>query len=813
LIQIFKMIRAGFFHLLLFTLLLSSCKVIKPNKPYLAKSSKVEIIGNQFSKAEKEALKSRLFSQQDDSTKVSSKEVLFIPYLTNPVIAYDSVYAKQSAKNMEASMRHIGYYKAQVKDTAIIKGKKVQLKFTVLPGPPTLIDTFSYKLRIPELQSIAENNKSQSFILKNTPVTKTAIVSEIARLVDSFRNNGYYRFTASELKMRGDSSIAALTTLSDDPFEQLELLSQAQKQRDSPTIKLALVIIKPEDTTKLSKFYINKIFVISDYRQGDNVANLSRFNQDQRKNLLHLYHLNIFHTALLEKNITLKSGEVYKQSEYNRTLYNLNNLGVWQNINIRLLENFDEANKLDIIVELLPSKKLTFENSIDVSYSAAGNNNNVAAGNLFGTSINASIINKNFAKEAIKMSHNFRFGIEFNNKSRTNTSNTINSNEASYTNGLSVGRKLMPKFLDFPQLLIDNVFKTKKNKEPFIEKSETFINTNFAYTNRFELFNLQTVGLSYGYKTKWRKDRIFSFKLLNAEFNKLYNATDSFNNILIANPFLTYSYNTSFVLGMGASYLSTYSNNNLPNSATKIRTFKLNLEESGLTWGLLPIINDFKRSYVKLDLEYKSTVSYKNNTSLTYRFFSGIGVPLANDDGLPFFKQFVAGGSNSMRGWPIRGIGRGGQKLAPFISTGTTFNDRTGDIQLETNLEYRHPITRLVNDFITLKGAAFIDVGNIWNMKTVNVGLPDDKTKFNFSNLYKQMGVSAGYGFRIDFTYLVLRTDFGFRFKRPETSDFNAGWKKPDLSFADVFQKIISRKYREWRYDNFNFSIGINYPF
>ncbi len=799
--------RLGFLNIVFSVLILSSCKVILPTKPYLAKSSKIEIIGSKFTKNEEEALKSRLLSQQDDSTKVVVKEYFFfIHKLVNPTV-YDTFYSHTSSRNMEASMRHLGYYKSIVKDTAFFKGKKVQIRYTVTPGPPTLIDTFSYKLRIPELQKIAESSKKESFIIKNTAVTKAAVLSEVGRLVDSFRNNGYYKLTAAELKMRGDSTIAALTTISDDPFEQLELLNEAQKKQDSPTIKLALVIIKPEDTTKLNKYFINKIYVISDFRQGDNVADVSKFYTTATKGFTHYYHFNRFRTALIERNITMHTGDVYKQDEFFNTLNNLSRLGVWQNINIRIVENFDEENKIDLIIELLPARKLSFVNSFDISYSAAGAGNNVAAGNLFGTSLNLSLENKNFAKEAIKMTHNIRFGIEFNNKSRTNSTNLINSNELSYGNNVIVPRKLIP--LDIPNLFRKYILgQTHKD-----EKTETFINSNFSYTNRLKLFNLQTVSLNYGYSSKWRKNRLFSFKLLNAEFSNLYNQSDSFSNLIDNNPFLRYSYNTAFVIGMGANYSSVFRNPRHIRSLSKERTVKLNFEESGLTWGAIPIVERYKKRFMKFDFEYKYAINYKNKTSLNYRFFAGIGIPILKDSALPFFKQFSGGGSNSMRGWPIRGIGRGGQKLAPFNTTGNTFNDRTGDIQIEGNIEFRHMITKLYSDVITLKGAAFLDVGNVWNAKDSKIAGVSDNTSFKPENFIRQLGASVGYGLRFDFTYLVLRTDFGFRIKRPETSDVNYGFKLPDLSFADFFQKMISKNYREWRYENFNFSIGINYPF
>ena len=171
----------------------------------------------------------------------------------------------------------------------------------------------------------------------------------------------------------------------------------------------------------------------------------------------------------------------------------------------------------------------------------------------------------------------------------------------------------------------------------------------------------------------------------------------------------------------------------------------------------------------------------------------------------------MGGGSNSMRGWPVRGIGLGGQKLTPLPEN--NFNDRTGDIQFETNVELRHNLTQKIADLLTIKGAAFIDVGNIWNAKSPTLINADASTQFKPKNFVKQVGVSAGYGFRFDISYLIIRTDFSFRFKRPETSDLNNGWKLPDIGFDDAFKKIFSREFRQWRYENFNFTLGINYPF
>jgi outer membrane protein insertion porin family len=789
-----------FTNIIFLLLFAASCTIIRnkpPGKPYLVKNLPIELIGGQFNKTEKEAVKTRLLNQLDDSAKVNIVDKFLFFHIIKRPIAFDTAYTHMSAANMQASMYHLGYYNAKVKDTAFIKNGEVKVQYTVTAGKPTLIDTVSYRLKTQELQEIALSSLNKAYLLKNEAVTKTAVQAEINRLVDSFRNNGYYKFTATELKVRGDSSIEALTNISDDPFEQLQSLNEAQRKRDSPTVKLAIVINKPEDSTKLYKYSINKIYVLSDYRPDDVLADTTNLYEIKTKHFIHRYHKRIFSDALLERNITIHTGDVYKQDEYYKTINNLTKLGVWQSININVLENLDEVNKIDLIIELLPGKKFSNENALEGSYAVNRGGTNPLGGNLFGISLNLSLLNKNLNKEAIRMTHNLRGTIEFNSRKDTTNNNIINSNELSYSNNIVIPRLIFPY--------------QKQVAKQKVKAGETFLSSNFAYSNRLGLFSLFSINLNYGYTFTNKKDNRFIFKPLFIEYSNLFNESDTFNRILIAQPFLRYSYNKSFVLGMAAGYSSTHLSLRHPTSKFKDWSFKFNIEESGLTWGLIPTFSKIEtiKRYIKLDAEFKKNVTYKKS-ALALRSFIGVGAPLFDAPSLPFFKQFFGGGSNSMRGWPIRGIGKGGQQLLPFGSS--TFNDRTGDMQLELNGEYRHDIIPLFS-WLKLKGAFFVDAGNIWDTKKSTLAGATNESVFEFKNLYKQMGLAAGYGFRFDASYAVIRLDFGFRFKRPETSDVNNGWKAPDISFDDGFQKLFSGKYKSWRYENFNFSLGINYPF
>ncbi|MGF2412081.1 MAG: BamA/TamA family outer membrane protein, partial [Ferruginibacter sp.] len=365
---------------------------------------------------------------------------------------------------------------------------------------------------------------------------------------------------------------------------------------------------------------------------------------------------------------------------------------------------------------------------------------------------------------------------------------------------------------------------TSFNRDKHVVSPETFINVNASLINRINLFNLQSTNLGIGYSWRNNKNGQFVYKPFNIEFTRLYNETDSFTKTLESNPFLRYSFNTALVAGSSIGYSYTKVNKKHTN---RQHSLKANIEESGfplvplfIPLRKLNILNTYLRQYLKTDVEYIHTRT-KTKSAFVFRVFSGVGIASKKDTTLPFFKQYFGGGSNSMRGWPVRGIGRGSQPLAPY---GTNkFNDRTGDIQLESNIEYRYNIAQLIPNTMTLKGALFLDFGNVWNLRNSKPGGGTDSAQFQLKNIWKEMGMNAGTGFRLDFNYFVVRFDFGFRFKRPELSYINDGWKIPALSFNDVLKKIFTKgnvvngvnneEYRKWRYENFNFTIGINYPF
>jgi outer membrane protein insertion porin family len=784
-----------------FGIWLTACTIprkYQKGKPFVAKNN-IEVKKGNFTNDERNALKQRLNAQLDDSSRVKIKDALFFLHFIDKPPVYDSNSAAASAKNMKSSMIHLGYYGASAMfdiDT-IKKGKtpQIHVQYKIKAGKPTLIDTVAYFLRKPNLQQLTLQHSDKSLLKKMKPVTKATVLGEVNRLVELYRNNGYYKFTADELKVRGDTTIEALTTIAETFEEQLELIAKAQAQRDSPKIKLAIVLNANADSSKTRAYYINNIYILPDFQPGDSLNNPT-LTESVSENFIIRYHQKLFKTNFITQNMFLKKGDLYRQDDYYKSLNSFSKMGIWQNANIQIVELKDSSNKIDLVVQLIPGYKYSFEASIEASYSANSNTNNVTtvnAGNLLGLGIGATIVDKNFKKEGIKLSVGLRAGLELNLKPSTNNSSIINSNEISPTASLSI-----PKFIS-PFKIIESLNKNNK-----WQNKESFASINLSYINRINLFNLQSIGISAGIAFNNAHNDRWVIKLPSIEFVRLYNESQDFKNTLAANPFLRYSFNTSLVAGFGVNFSSNRINKLRPN---KQHTLKANLDFSGI-----PISKKYIRNFIKGDVEYVHSIS-KLKSAIVYRAFLGIGVPISRKDStLPFFKQYFAGGANSMRGWPVRGIGRGSQPLTPY-SQNNTFNDRTGDMQLEANFEYRFDIAQIIPNTLILKGVLFADAGNVWNLKNTKTNGTTDSAQFKFKNIGRDIGIAAGTGFRLDFNYVVLRFDLGFRFKRPELAYINNGWKSPAIGFDDAFGKLFKREFKQWRYENMNFTIGISYPF
>jgi outer membrane protein insertion porin family len=165
-------------------------------------------------------------------------------------------------------------------------------------------------------------------------------------------------------------------------------------------------------------------------------------------------------------------------------------------------------------------------------------------------------------------------------------------------------------------------------------------------------------------------------------------------------------------------------------------------------------------------------------------------MPYDNSSQLPFSKQYIIGGANSIRGFPVYSLGPG--SYLPTANDIKYFQTIGGDYKLLANTELRFPIVG------QLAGAVFVDAGNIWTKDTLLFGPKAQLTKA----FYKDIAVAAGFGVRYDLGVLLLRLDLGIPLRKPYLPD-GQRWVINQVAFGD----------KDWRAENLVFNLAIGYPF
>ena len=397
--------------------------------------------------------------------------------------------------------------------------------------------------------------------------------------------------------------------------------------------------------------------------------------------------------------------------------------------------------------------------------------------------------NRNLFRESVKTNTNLRFGIELGRNIVQTFQTLLNHN------------------ITFPRFILP--FKVK-NEEDFLTRN-TILNFNASNTLRKDFFTLNSINASWAYQ--WvKRERIrgasaaagappvivgsgnrktlrheWYYSPLNVELLKVIE-TDSLRKLFTEIPNLENSFRSGLIVSQTLVYKILLTNKN------KQSAFKVGFEESGGLLGLIKSVdeNNGLYRYVRMDMDFRHFINYKKS-SWAFRVYAGMGVPFGKDSSgkketsLPYVRSFFAGGPSSMRAWQVRRLGPGSNKY--FDTTGY---DRFGDIQLESNIEYRFNLGTVWG--IKLKSAVFSDIGNVWFKEKQE----DPKlagSEFDISRLYKDIAVGAGTSIRLDFSYFLIRLDYAYRIKNPVYSDINAGW------FYDI--RLLSGQLQ----------LGINYPF
>jgi outer membrane protein insertion porin family len=778
-----------------------SCTVVKnaPVGKSFVYDNKIAITGN-LNKDEKKKLTTALADYWDDSLYARKVQQFGIRYVLRRPPVFDTVNLTRTKIFMTGYLNSQGYYTPAFKNidsSYSFDTVKNQIRTTISliidPGKTTIIDSLSYNLENKFLDSFSFANIKGSFIKPGkTPFSKQVIASELDRLVTLYRRRGYFLLTRDNLIAEVDTTNIALLQIILDPFEQAQRIAEAaERRKQNPT---CIVVIEnrenpdsalaSNDTTYFKPYRVSNIYYYPETGRYDIPDSLMRdtasFKKYTQKNFTMLYTKGLFKLQPLREHTYQHKGALYNEDNFYKTLNNLNQVGAWERIDYRTVVRNDSV---DFHYFLTPAKRETISLNLEASHSTG---DFLSTSNLIGVAFNISYLNRNLWRRAIQSTTALSNGVEFTFERNQPFLQTVQSS--------------INHTFSFPRFI---PFKLKRYYK--YDGVRTNLNLNAAYYDRRDFYRLRSFVSSWGYELK-QKNKLIQIKFPNVEIYSL----DTLALLIEAfetNPFLRTSFNTGTVTGAQVNITWTY-----PGNYRGVNNYFRIGTEVSTNLGIKSLQDEIYQ-YIKFETEYRKLIANSKKTAWAFRMFGGIGYNYGNSsrfgNTLPFFKQFVAGGPNSMRAWGLRLLGLGSSVLS---DTAADFRDRYGDMQLEANAEFRYTIAQFSG--VKIGGALFADMGNIWNLHK-NSEVPN--SEFSFNRLTTDIAIGVGTGLRFDFNYFLIRVDFGIKLKDPARAIENNGWLKlSDFTWKNYLysgKNPVTGEYTPPTRNNYAIQLGIGLPF
>jgi len=683
--------------------------------------------------------------------KAEKEKPGFINRFLNKKLGEEPVYfSTVSPSNTEDlilnRLENRGFFYSSTHSEVNRKGKFADVDYTVNVSNPYLLDTVLVDRDSMEIDREIIKLMEDTELKPGTRFDLSKLNSERTRIDEALKNKGYYNFNDEYLIFEADTNIG-----------------------DSSRIfNLYLGIKNSVPESGIIPYKVDQINVFPNYSISEEAALIDTVELNGKN---FIQGKLVFKPELLDEFILIEKDSLYSPNKSRLSSNRLSFIGNYRFVNLRYeeLETSDTMGHLKANIYLSPMTKRTLRAELQ----GISKSNNFA-----GPALNLIYRNKNLFNGGETLNLTAKFAYEFQ----------VGSGEMNGMNSLEFG---LGADLIYPRVIFFVPIKERFSYS--VPKTKMSLGTEFL--NRQGLFRLNTISGNYGYF--WNANR-YVYHEINPISINLVNPTritEDFEAILNSNPFLRTSFERQFIVGMNYSF-------NFNKLADQYRTHgfyagvgidlagnALNAasnivgSESGEFLGL-PYAQ-----YAKADLDLRYYLRFSKSQTIATRLIAGVGKPLGRSVSLPYIKQFFAGGPNSIRAFRIRSLGPGTYR--PEVFNQESFFDQAGDIRLEGNIEYRFPIVSV------LKGAAFLDAGNIWLMNE-NEKLPGGKFS---STWWDELAVGSGLGLRVDIQFFVVRFDLAVPLRIPYLPE--------DERWVNRFE--LGSK--SWRRENLIFNFAIGYPF
>ncbi|PQJ78224.1 translocation and assembly module lipoprotein TamL [Polaribacter porphyrae] len=642
---------------------------------------------------------------------------------------------------LENRLENNGFFYSTLSYNFEEKDKRASVNYNLRIKKPYRMATYNVDSMVAPIYSEIKALTKTSPFQKNSRFDLGNLKLERERLDKELKEKGYYNFNPNFLIFEADTN--QYTNKRFDLF--LKLKKNVPKKATIP-------------------YRLKEINVYPNYNLKDSTTSTStRFDEKNyyQKEI-------IFKPKYLDDFITLKEGDFYNPLTSKNTARRLSTIGAYKYVNIQYKEldtiSGDNEGGLVANIYLSPLTK----RAIRAELQAVTKSNNFA-----GPTLGLTFSNRNL----------FKGGETLNISSTIGYETQVTSGENAGLSSLDLGLKA--------ELIFPRVIAPFKINEDFFEysipKTKTSLGVN--YLRRTELYTLLSGSALFGYV--WNANKYITYEVnpISVNYTRLSDKTPEFQTILDNNPFLARSFEQQFISGLTFSF--TY-NEMISNQNTHQFYLNATLDVAGNSISLLgkevapnqpkEFLGLEYAQYAKADVDFRYHYNFgrKKEQTIATRLFGGYGLAYGNSDVVPFVKQYFSGGPYSVRAFNIRSLGPGSYNGS---TNNTSFFDRSGNIRLEANVEYRFPI------YSFLKGAFFADAGNVWNSDsnpTFQDANGNQQDEFS-SNFINELGMGAGAGLRVDVQGFVIRFDWAVPFHNPalpEKERYGFKFDKSVLNFA-----------------------------
>ena len=649
-----------------------------------------------------------------------------------------------------------GFFYSRSDSKTIIEGKFATVNYSASLPEPYVLENYNLESDSLPIYKEIEKMLPKTALVKGDRFDLNLLKAERARLNNGLKQRGFYNSQEDLLIFEADTN-----------------------QYKNKKFDLFLRLKKDVPARASIPYTIDSITVYPNYSIEGDTLPLTKNNVTQVNNIDFVQNEFYFKPELLESYLLFNEGDLYDASISKQTSNRLSALGSYKYVNIQYTEldttaTDGDGGSLAANIYLAPLTK----RSIRAELQAVTKSNGFTGPGILLTHSNRNVFN---GGETFSVSANFSYESQLSSGS--------NSSLSSIAGGINTDL-IIPRSIPFsPRRFKYAVPKTK-------------ISLGLDFLQRSQLFTLSSVNATFGYT--WKENQYVYHQLdpISINYSRLTNVTDEFQTILDDNPFLSLSFEQRFIAGLLYSF--TYDEVSNINKEYPLY-FATNFDLAGNMLNLVSgssktIFGSEYAQYAKVDADLRFYMRWKKERTLVSRIYAGWGVPYGNSQTLPFVKQFYSGGPYSVRAFNIRSLGPGNFNAKTENAT-TDYFDQSGNLKLEANVEYRFPL------FSYLKGAFFIDAGNVWLTGDYS-DIEDDQLTSSFSQTLftdgkfekdwlKEVAAGVGFGLRLDIQNFVIRLDLASPLRVPYLPENNR-WNVPFFGNAD---------------NNMTLNFAIGYPF